>query len=136
MTPFIERRKEMLEENKLFEASKPAIGDQLLRVALMKLFRIKVTGVHQVGIANGSSGEVCIGVLQNKPQYSGNAATVAIRGVTKVVSDVAITAGAKVYVSSDGQATGTASTSTQVVGIAVSTTANAGELVSVLLLTT
>lgn len=97
---------------------------------------VEVTGVHQVGIANGSSGEVCIGVLQNKPQYSGNAATVAIRGVTKVVSDVAITAGAKVYVSSDGQATGTASTSAQVVGIAVSTTANAGELVSVLLLTT
>ena len=64
---------------------------------------VKVTGVHQVGLTNASDN--IIGVLQNKPQYTGNAATVAIRGVVKVVSDAAVTAGAKVYSSADGQAT-------------------------------
>jgi hypothetical protein len=70
-------------------------------------------------------------VLQNKPQNSGNAATVAIRGVSKVVSDVAITAGDSIQVSADGQAAKTGAG--PVVGIALSTTANAGELVNVLL---
>jgi hypothetical protein len=90
---------------------------------------VKVTGVHQVGLA-GATGAVH-GVLQNKPQNAGNAATVGIRGVSKVVSDVPITAGASIQVSADGQAaiTGTG----PVVGTALTTTANAGELVSVLL---
>ena len=92
---------------------------------------VKVTGVHQVGIANATDTSV-VGVLQNKPQVTGGAATVGIRGVSKVVSDVAITAGDRIQVSSDGQAakTGTG----PVVGVALTTTANAGELVSVLLL--
>jgi hypothetical protein len=46
---------------------------------------VKVTGVHQVGLA-GATGSV-VGVVQNKPQGTGNAATVAIAGVSKVVSD-------------------------------------------------
>lgn len=90
---------------------------------------VKVTGVHQCGIA-AATGSV-IGVMQNKPQGAGQAATVAIAGVSKVVSDVAITAGDSIQVSADGQAakTGTG----PVVGVALSTTANAGELVNVLL---
>jgi hypothetical protein len=92
---------------------------------------VKVTGVHQCGIANATDTAI-IGVLQNKPQVTGQAATVGIRGVSKVVSDVAITAGDLIQVSSDGQAakTGTGPK----VGVALTTTANAGELVSVLLL--
>jgi hypothetical protein len=90
---------------------------------------VKVTGVGQVGIA-AATGAVH-GVLQNKPQNTGNAATVGIRGVSKVVSDVALNAGDPIQVSADGQAakTGTG----PVVGVALSTTANPGELVSVLL---
>jgi hypothetical protein len=90
---------------------------------------VKVTGVHQVGLGDGTG--PCIGVMQNKPQGTGQAATVAIAGVSKVVSDVPITAGSSIQVSADGQAaiTGTG----PVVGIALSTTANAGELVNVLL---
>ncbi len=90
---------------------------------------VRVTGVHQVGLA-AATGSV-VGVLQNKPQGTGQAATVAIAGVSKVVSDVAITAGDSIQVSADGQAakTGTG----PVVGIALSTTANPGELVNVLL---
>lgn len=90
---------------------------------------VKVTGVGQVGQA-AATGSV-IGVLQNKPQNTGNAATVGLRGVSKVVGSVAITAGAPIYSS----ATGTAAIagSGPVVGIALNTTANPGELVSVLL---
>lgn len=91
---------------------------------------VKVTGVHQVGIANATDTTV-IGVLQNKPQNTGNAATVGIRGVSKCIADSALTAGNPITVSSDGQAaTGGAG---PVVGIALTTVANAGEIVSVLL---
>jgi hypothetical protein len=92
---------------------------------------VKVTGVHQVGLADADDTTV-IGVLQNKPQYTGNAATVAIRGITKVVSDKAVTAGAKVYCSADGQATDATGGGGNALGVAVSTTAAAGELLSVL----
>jgi hypothetical protein len=92
---------------------------------------VKVTGVHQVGIAGAADVNV-VGVLQNKPQGTGQAATVGYHGVTKVVSDVAIPAGTAVKVSADGQAAATGAGPT--VGIALSTTANPGELVNVLLL--
>ena|SRR5215831_5218019 len=90
---------------------------------------VKITGAHQCGLADATN-PIC-GVLQNKPQNAGNAATVAIAGVSKVVSDVPVPAGSAVKVSADGQAaiTGTGPT----VGIAITTTANAGELVDVLL---
>ena len=89
---------------------------------------VKVTGVHQCGLA-GATGAV-VGVLQNKPQGTGHAATVGFHGVSKVVSDVAITAGDTIYASADGQA---AKAGTVAVGVALSTTANPGELVDVLL---
>lgn len=91
---------------------------------------VKVTGAHQVGLANATD-TIVVGVLQNKPQNNGNAATVGIRGVSKVVCDAAVTAGDVITVSADGQAT--TGGAAQKVGIALSTTANAGELVSVLL---
>lgn len=91
---------------------------------------VKVTGVHQVGIADAD--DVVVGVLQNKPQNAGNAATVGIRGVSKVVADVAIAAGSNIKCSADGQAATAGAGPT--VGVALTSTANAGELVSVLLL--
>lgn len=93
---------------------------------------VKVTGVHQVGLVDADDTGI-IGVLQNKPQVTGAAATVGIRGVSKVVSDAAITAGAKIYSSADGQATSVSSGGGNICGVALTTTANAGELVSVLL---
>jgi hypothetical protein len=90
---------------------------------------VMVTGVHQVGLADGSG--AAIGVLQNKPQGVGQAATVGYHGVTKVVSDVPITAGAKVASSADGQAA--VAGATNAVGTALSTSVNAGELIDVLL---
>jgi hypothetical protein len=90
---------------------------------------VKVTGVGQVGLGDASATPV--GVLQNKPQGVGHAATVGFHGVTRVVSDVAITAGDLIKVSADGQAAKTGAGPT--VGIALTTTAAAGDLVSVLL---
>lgn len=92
---------------------------------------VKVTGAHTVGLANASD-KTIIGVTQNKPQYTGNATTVAIRGVSKVTAAGAISAGAYVYCDANGKATATAGTS-MICGVALSATANAGELVSVLL---
>jgi hypothetical protein len=91
---------------------------------------VKVTGVGICGLANATD-TAPVGVLQNKPQGVGHSATVGFHGVTRVVSDVAITAGDLIKVSADGQAakTGTGPT----VGIALTTTAAAGDLVSVLL---
>ena len=90
---------------------------------------VKVTGVGIVGLGDATANSV--GVLQNKPQGVGHAATVGFHGVTRVVSDVAITAGDLIKVSADGQAAKTGSGPT--VGIALTTTAAAGDLVSVLL---
>lgn len=91
---------------------------------------VKVTGVGICGIANATDVN-CVGVLQNKPQGVGHAATVGFHGVSRVVSDVAITAGAQIKISADGQAA--TSGAGPVVGIALTTTAAAGDIVSVLL---
>jgi hypothetical protein len=91
---------------------------------------VKVTGVHQVGLADAAATTV-VGVLQNKPQGPGQAATVGYHGVTKVVSDVPLVAGDAIKVSADGQAAKTGAGPT--VGIALNTTASAGELAVVLL---
>lgn len=64
---------------------------------------VKITGNHTVGLADADDTNV-VGVLQNKPQVTGQAATVAIGGVSRVIADVALTAGDKVKVSADGQA--------------------------------
>lgn len=63
---------------------------------------VKYTGTHQVGLATAAGDE--IGVLQNKPQQPGAAATVAIAGVTNVVSGGVIPAGAYLVPDAEGRA--------------------------------
>jgi hypothetical protein len=94
---------------------------------------VKVTGVHAVGLAAAATDAV-VGVMQNKPQATGHAATVAIRGVSKVKMATTITAGAVVYLAADGRGTsaGTPGTTT-VLGVALTTGTSANELVPVLL---
>lgn len=48
---------------------------------------VKITGKRTVGLATTKATDVAIGVLQNKPQVTGQAATVGIRGISMVVSD-------------------------------------------------
>lgn len=95
---------------------------------------VKVTGAHQCGLADTTANEIVIGVMQNKPQVTGAAATVALRGVSLVEAGGTITAGAAIKVDSVGR--GVAATlptdAALVVGVAVGGAA-VGQLVPVLL---
>lgn len=94
---------------------------------------VKITGSHQVGLLAAAT-DAAVGIVQNKPQATGHAATVAIRGVSKVKVAGAISAGAVVYAAADGRgtATGTPGTTT-VLGIALMASTAANELIPVLL---
>jgi len=90
---------------------------------------VKVTGEHQCGLVTAATDTV-VGVLQNKPQAAGNAATVALSGITHVEAGGAIAAGATVAADTVGRA---ATSATNVVGIAIHSATAAGQLVPVLL---
>lgn len=90
---------------------------------------VKVTGEHKAGLATAAT-DVTVGVLQNKPQMPGDAATVGVQGISHVEAAGAVAAGATVTTDSVGRAT--ASTS-NVKGIALHSAAAAGELIPVLL---
>ena len=91
-----------------------------------------VPGVQTVGLATHATNEVVAGVLQNKPQHVGDAATVGIAGVTLVQAGATFAGGEQVKSSATGTAAvGTAGTD-GVLGIAL-TAGAAGELISVLL---
>jgi len=64
---------------------------------------VKLTGDHQVGLCTAITDAV-IGVLQNKPQKIGEAATVAIGGVTLIQAGAALTFGQLVDTSTTGLA--------------------------------
>lgn len=95
---------------------------------------VKPVGEHQVGLVAAATDTV-IGVLQNKPQGTGHAATIGISGVSKVEAGGAIAAGANVVTDTSGRAVaaGTAGAGTAVLGTAVHSSAVAGELIPVLL---
>lgn len=104
-----------------------------------KIYRfVKVTGAKQVGLCTAST-DTSVGVLQNKPQQTGAAATVAIRGVSFVVSGAAsganaIAAGDKVTADSEGRAIKLPGTGSPVTyGIALTASATTGELIPVLI---
>ena len=90
---------------------------------------VKVTGKEQCGLATAAADRV-IGVLQNKPQQPGAAATVGIWGVSLVTAGGAVAAGDNVEADSEGRAVKSTGTGN---GVALSASANAGELISVLL---
>lgn len=54
---------------------------------------VKVTGAHTVGLATAAANERPIGLLQNKPQVLGMAATVALDGVSLAEAGGTVTAG-------------------------------------------
>ena len=64
---------------------------------------VKVTGARQCGLCTAAT-DVQAGILQNKPQEPGAAATVGIGGVSNVVSSAAIAAGALVAPTANGRA--------------------------------
>ncbi len=92
---------------------------------------IKMTGAHQCGIANATDTNV-VGVLQNKPQGVGHAATVGYQGISKVRAAKALAANVTVYSDANGSATDVAGTG-QKAGTTVLACGAAGDLVPVLL---
>lgn len=91
---------------------------------------VKVTGKSQCGLATAATDRV-VGVLQNKPQMPGAAATVGIYGVSLLTAGAAVAAGDSVVSDAEGRAV--KATSGNGKGVALTASANAGELVSVLL---
>lgn len=64
---------------------------------------LKVTGADQVGLATDAT-DLVVGILQNKPQEPGQAATVGYEGVSNVIASAAINAGDLVAPTADGKA--------------------------------
>lgn len=97
---------------------------------------VKVTGASQCGLADTTADEIVIGVVQNKPQYEGSAATVAIRGVSYAQAGGTINAADAVKVDAAGKAVAATlpADAALVVGVALTSGAS-GEIVSVLLKT-
>lgn len=94
---------------------------------------VKITAAHQVGLATTKASDIAVGVLQNKPQVVGQAATVGFAGVTNVMAGAAITAGSAVTCDANGRAiTGTPGTD-KCYGVALAAAGVAGELLPVLL---
>jgi uncharacterized protein DUF2190 len=91
---------------------------------------VKLTGAHKVGLCTAAT-DAAIGVMQNKPQVTNQAATVAIEGVTLVVSGAAVTAGTAVGPDTAGRAI--AAAANPVIGYAIDAATAAGQLIPVLL---
>jgi hypothetical protein len=96
-----------------------------------QFYYVNITGPHAVGLA--AAGGKAIGVLQNKPQSVGEAATVGFSGVSLVMAGGTLTAGEEVGVKADGTAVTWASGA--VVGRVIYG-ASIGQLATVLLRTT
>ena len=92
---------------------------------------VKVTGKTQCGLCT-AAGDPAIGILQSKPQMEGQAATVALGGVSFAQAGAAVAAGDLVTSDATGQAVKATDAATAR-GVALTASANAGELISVLL---
>lgn len=93
---------------------------------------VKITGAHQVGLVT-AAGDPVVGVMQNKPQKPGQAATVGISGITNVIAGAAISAGASLVSDGTGRAIpvgATPSGGKKLVAIGIAS--GAGELVPAL----
>lgn len=94
---------------------------------------VKITGAHQVGLVTTKASDIAVGVMQNKPQVTGQAATVGIRGITNVMAGASFSVGAAITADSTGRAiTGTPGTD-KCYGIALAAATGANQLVPVLL---
>jgi hypothetical protein len=92
---------------------------------------VKVTGAHQVGLAVAATDDA-VGVMQNKPQVVGQAATVGIRGVTNIMAGAALTAGDLVTADAEGRAVTTA-TAADVMGQVLDDASGADEIVPMIM---
>lgn len=89
---------------------------------------VRVTGAHECDVYTGATGQRVAGVLQNKPQIEGHAATVAISGVSLIEASGAIAAGDGVGAGAGGRAIAGGT-----LGVAIHAAQEAGDLIPVLL---
>ena len=89
---------------------------------------VKITGAHQVGLCTAAT-QRAVGILQNKPQRPGAAATVGIFGVSNITAGGVIAAGDLVASDASGRAVTDA---TNGKWQALAPAAGAGELIPVL----
>lgn len=107
--------------------SREAAGD--LTASYLKF--VKLSGANIVAVAAATDALV-LGVLQNKPNAAGIVGSVMVDGITRVKAAAAIAAGVAVFIDATGQVTTTAQAGKSV-GVTMTATANAGEIISVLL---
>lgn len=97
---------------------------------------VKVVSTGTVGVVSANT-DATVGVLQNKPQVTGAAATVGIRGVSLVEVGAAnsgvISAGAFVAADASGYAVSDPGSGAIKLGIALASSTAAGQLIPVLL---
>jgi len=94
---------------------------------------VKVTGANTAGLST-AAGDPSVGVLQNKPQQVGSAATVGIHGVSNIVVGAAFSAGDNLISDGEGRAITSAAPATDVVvGVALADGVTVGSIVPVLL---
>lgn len=93
---------------------------------------MRATSATQVNITTAAT-QAPLGILQNRPA-SGQAAEVRVNSgaTSKAIAGAAVTAGVEVMSDSTGRCI-TATTTNEVVGIALSSAANANELIDVLI---
>ena len=90
---------------------------------------LEVTGVGTAGLCTAAARSV--GVLQNKPQEVGHAATVGISGVTRIITGGVVTAGDEIEVDASGR--GVTKSAGVTVAIALDTSTGADQLIPALL---
>ena len=118
----------MATEQNLECISIPSSGD--LSASQYLGIDINSSGLAAVVASSGAEG---IGILQNKPTSTSEAATVATEGISKAVAGAAITAGAKVMFSAAGKVITATGTGKHVIGKAVTAASGDGIVISVLL---
>lgn len=105
------------------------VVDVDLSGAQYKLIKMNSAG-H--GIAFAAATDVPLGILQNKPT-SGQTATVAMAGVSKMICSAAVAAGNLIGASADGRGAPNpaGASGIYIIGVARTATANANEVFSV-----
>jgi|SRR6478672_4290581 len=113
----------------------PGLAGSLDPNAAKQYCFVKLTGAKTVGLCDTTANEVPVGVLQNKPQAVGAAATVAVHGISKAICGAAVTAGQPLKVDSVGRVI-SATPGTDIalyVGVAVTSTTAVNQIATVLL---
>ena len=89
---------------------------------------VKFNGSGKIAVAAAIT-DVCIGILQNKPNADGKPAIVMMDGISKCAANEAIAEGDIVGTSTDGQGQPVAATN-KAYGVALDVVSNAAELFS------